>query len=707
MNRTEGSDTHRSVWDREFSLRGAFVLFSYLLAGMGLTCLVLSEIFSPQTGLALTFSLLVCYILERKKIIPVSPPSRYLLSKWSLLALPAIYFALDVPLLDLVVWFVAFLLFTRFVFKSELNDYLFGYLIAIVCLLIGALFVQDMVFGIIFLAFYLVLCWSLIFYNMTVERVGHTSPPETFKHVGDRERLGAPLFALSTTLVILSLILTAAIFISFPRLGLGFMSLNTNAPPISGFSETVTLGDVGRIKLNDSVVMRVEYFQNGRKIRPPEPVYWRGVVLDRYDGKNWSNTLPVEWKLRKRRGSEINLFSVQPGRNIVTQEVFREYIDSDVVFTHGIPLTLDGNFRIIQMDQNFALKTESDWAGPRRFTLVSEIGHPQVSYDLEMPRFDASLFPARFLQLPPVSLAIRQLADRLIEKTSTPEARAQNILRHFSGFGYSLEMVGQETDESALDHFLFQRKKGHCEYFAAAMVVLLRQAGIPARMVNGFAGGEWNELGEYLILRQKHAHSWVEAFLPQRGWVLFDPTPPDPSAPNRVTDSALLRAIDYMRLNWQRYVIRYSFRDQLQILTALRSGGSEIMHQVRKLGALSLGDIQKWIQSHSRLGLTLLLAAGLGLLLKRRFPDFRFGRPTPIPFATVVYREMLKRLERQGFPKKPHWTHWEYVDRLESLAPEKLGPVREITRYYESRRFAHLPADPGLEKNLLQAARKL
>ncbi len=386
------------------TLRSGLVFFSYLLSGLGLFCLVLSQAVSLNAGVALLTLLTLMYWLEIKNIIPIAPPTLHLISKWNLLALPVLYFSFDLPLLDLVVWFIAYLMFTRFLLKSELNDYLFGYLLAIVCLLVGALYAQDLSFGVAFLAFYLTLSWCLIFYNLTVEKSGSRSPPHIFKYAGEREIIRAALFKSSTLFTVMSLALTALIFISFPRFGLGFMSLNVKAAPISGFSDKVSLGDVGKIKLNESVVMRVEYFKGDLRYRPQQPVYWRGIVLDHYDGRNWISTLPDEWEIGRPRENAVSLFRVEPQKELVRQEVYRESFDTDIVFTHGIPKNLNGNFRRLRMDSNFVLKTEAH-GGPRRFTLHSEIGYPGVAYQLQSPTADAGKRFASYFQLPPVSPA--------------------------------------------------------------------------------------------------------------------------------------------------------------------------------------------------------------------------------------------------------------------------------------------------------------
>jgi transglutaminase-like putative cysteine protease len=117
------------------------------------------------------------------------------------------------------------------------------------------------------------------------------------------------------------------------------------------------------------------------------------------------------------------------------------------------------------------------------------------------------------LQLPEISTATKNLAAKLTHSANSAREKAFNILNHLKDFGYTLE-IKNDPDKTALEHFLFDRKEGHCEYFVSAMVILLRAAGVPARLVNGFVGAECHEGENYLIVRQSHALSWVEAYLP-------------------------------------------------------------------------------------------------------------------------------------------------------------------------------------------------
>lgn len=684
-------------------IRTCFVLLNYLLGALGLCSLILSEIFPVTLSALLLLALALCCALESKKIIPIAPLVPFSISKAGMVIAPLLYFVLQLPPLELLVGFLLIVFFSRFIFKTEINDYLYGYLIAIVCLMLGAIYIRDLVFGFVFLAFYLTLCWSLMFYNILVERGGNRCPISQFKSIGEYETAGTSLFGISAGLIFASLTLTIAIFIFFPRVGLGFLSLRTQASPLSGFSETVTLGDVGKIKLNQEVVMRVEYKQDGKPYRPKSRVLWRGIALDYYDGDSWTATVAKNWKMPNRLGAGINLFNQESPLNLVYQEIFMETLDTDIIFTHGIPTFVNGNFNQIALDQNLVLRTMDGRIGPRRITFTSEIGRPDIGFNFVSPGSKDEEYIDKFLQVPEtLSPQIIQLASDLTRATSSSEEKAGNILDYFrTGFQYSLEMV-KESNESSIDEFIFQRKKGHCEYFASAMVILLRSAGIPARIINGFTGVEWNEMGNYMIVRQSHAHSWVEALIPGKGWAIYDPTPTDPAAAlSNKMNNPLNRAMDLLRLNWQRYVIRYSLKDQMELASWFKSGGKTFFNKVKSLKPTdwkNLAHIDKSL-------LPILIGLTLFFLIKWRVWKFSSGPRTPFP--VTLYASMLKRLEKRGIRKQPHWTHREFLQHLQPLPPEKHDIVQRVTAFYEYCRFANQPATQNEKTAILRSLRQL
>ena len=671
------------------NLRTAFLVSNYLLAGLALICLALSEIFSGLTAGILLTGLVYCYILEYRSTIPVLPSNNITSSTWGLLLVIFLYLGFDLSILSLVSGFLVYLIYTRFIFKTEFNDYLFGYLIAIVCLLIGALYIQGLAFAGVFLSFYLVLSWCLISYHLMAEQAGARSSPHSFNNRGRNEKINKAFLGWSTGLVLLSLILTAVIFITFPRLGLGFIALKSSSNPITGFSDVVTLGDVGKIKQNSSVVMRVEYTRHGKPYRPKSRILWRGVVLDHYNGKTWNSTLNRGISLPNQSGKGLGLFQVTQPKEVVEQTVYMESFDIPYLFTHGIPIFADGNFKRLHIDQGFVFRTDGSKSRPKRYTLVSEISDPNMTYSLEVPRYDKNVFPKRFLQLPKISQATKNLAANLTRGLDSIEEKAFRILNHFSDFGYSLDMKN-DPDKTALEYFLFDRKEGHCEYFASAMVILLREAGIPARLVNGFVGAEWHEWGNYLIIRQRHAHSWVEAYIQGNGWVVFDPTPPDPNQAVASTPGPLARTLDLLRMNWQRYIIRYSYKDQESMIRFFRSGSREAVDSLKNLASLEWGQIKKWAGNQKWVVLLVILFL-VFIFKKRRLSP-------PLPQAVMFYKELQKRLEKKGTRIKPHWTARELLNS--QIPPDQFQQVKQITDYYEKVRFGKQLADPDIEKEI-------
>lgn len=683
-------------------LRTAFLLFNYLLTAMALYCLTLSRVFSALFGVILFCALGLCLILEVKKITPLKPPLKILSSGWGMIIFPLLYFSFEIPLMDLLVWALTALLFSRLVFKTALNDTVFGYLISLTCLLLGAMVAPDLEFAILFLAFYLVLSWGLITCNMMAEQAGSNSPPALFKQCGAYLPLGGRLFGFSACLMILGLVLTTLIFTGFPRLGQG-LSLSGPSSLTTGFSESVQLGDVGQLKQNSQVVMRIEFEKDGKPHRPESPVYWRGVVLDHFNGSSWFSTVKPKWKFSNQPGVGVRLLPLNPKASVIRQNLYMDAFGSDVIFSRGLPLLVDGNFQSLQVNDSFSLKS-LDWQNrSRRVTLVSSATSSRNSPASRIFNDHSSPLLKKFLQLPAMSPQITRLARSLTENATTDASKANNILGHLrsSEFGYTLEQT-QSSEQTPLDHFLFTRKKGHCEYFASSMVMLLRLSGVPARLVNGFMGLEWNDLGEYMVVRQHHAHSWVEALLPEKGWVIYDPTPADPMFARNNFDDPLNRVLDLLRLNWQRYFLSYSLMDQTLLLNHLQSTGDETLSAIKDLETLEVGAIKTFIIDNLVI-LAGLFGLALALVLKwKKRPGWRFIIAGKKPgYPVWLYREMLKKLRIQGIHKQPSATPREFLSQLSTLPDDKLALVQKITACYEKSRFGQFTV-PETEKRALR-----
>jgi hypothetical protein len=282
---------------------------------------------------------------------------------------------------------------------------------------------------------------------------------------------------------------------------------------------------------------------------------------------------------------------------------------------------------------------------------------------------------------------------------------AQAVERHLhQNYQYSLD-VGTAVSASPVEDFLFTRKTGYCEHYATAMVVMLRTLGIPARLVTGFLPGLWNDFGNYYSVRQQDAHAWVEVYFPRSGWVTFDPTPAVPAAMPPVF-WRVGKVVDSVRLKWDRYVVQYSFRDQMAAAKSLREGGEKVRMEVSGLlSALtsSMASVKAWLtESASASGWFLVgglvagaLVAGLILAWNRlgrsgraRHADPRTARQIA---AIQLYERMLRILESQGLLKPPGATPLEFARRVARERGEAVRFVEPLTGLYCRVRFGQAP----------------
>ncbi|MHB9060207.1 MAG: transglutaminase family protein, partial [Desulfobacteria bacterium] len=304
---------------------------------------------------------------------------------------------------------------------------------------------------------------------------------------------------------------SAVLFAVIPRLEFRqILERFGRARGVVGFSDTITLREVTGIKSDRRVVARVEF----PELRPgllPANLYLRGAVYSRYEDGVWSRggatPLPVQ-----RVG-----FTHFVGDDAVpdsTADITLEAADNPALFIYGHPTLIEGAFAPLLSD------------GEGNFSLARS-GHPTLRYRV---RFAADLPPrsrtgrraeTEDLAFPKGYEDVRVLAREIAGATGTDDERAERIMRFFlSGFRYTLS-----DPASSIREFLFRKRAGYCEHYAAGLSLLLRGAGIPSRVAAGYLGGEWNGVGKYLIVRQSDAHAWVEAWLDGR-WVTLDATPP-------------------------------------------------------------------------------------------------------------------------------------------------------------------------------------
>jgi hypothetical protein len=313
-----------------------------------------------------------------------------------------------------------------------------------------------------------------------------------------------------------------------------------------------------------------------------------------------------------------------------------------------------------------------------------------------------------YLQLPTLDGRIAELARTFASGATGDLARARSIERHLrSDYAYTLELPDREIADP-LANFLFARRKGHCEYFASSMAVMLRSLGIPARLATGFQSGVYNPVSDLWLIRASDAHSWVEAWIPGYGWKTFDPTPADPNAGGLALLTRLALYLDASETFWQEWVVTYDLVRQgtlayrmeqgaqrlgirwFDTAASLRAGWQRLgAGWARRFGWKSL----VWVAALAALG----FAAGPLIRLmkiRRRVERVRRGQAS-VADATLLYQRMLHILKRRGYQKPIWFTPAEFAA---SLPPTPLGnSVGEFTATYNALRFGgHAEAAPIL-----------
>ncbi len=316
---------------------------------------------------------------------------------------------------------------------------------------------------------------------------------------------------------------------------------------------------------------------------------------------------------------------------------------------------------------------------------------------------------------------IKQLAQKITESSHNEYDRAANIERYLkTHYAYTLDLSGPKTDDP-LAYFLFTRRAGHCEYFAAAMTVMLRDLGIPARYVGGFLPGEYNDLGGDYIIRASDAHTWVEAYFPGYGWITFDPTPPGNGKRNTFL-SRLALYWDWFQFAWSEWVVNYDFVHQVNLARNMqntsRTWGDHAQHYYREkqrqaIRLLMALDRRTEASPYFLPSVLVFLIALLiylrgrpliGYLIARWRVRARRGGNLTASLASLEYREMLRLLEKRGWKKAPSQTPLEFASAIP--AADIAAPVAQLTELYQSARFGDHPTPVDQMSTLLRAIRE-
>lgn len=386
--------------------------------------------------------------------------------------------------------------------------------------------------------------------------------PPAYRHAGSMLRLASALTVQSLPLMLLA-------FVLFPRLPAPLWGLPADAfDAVTGLSDTMTLGEITRLGLSNEVAFRVQFAGDAPRARAR---YWRGPVLWHNDGRTWQvGTFPERPAALAAQGERYSYtVTLEPHRK-------RWLIGLDVV---------TGTDKDMTQSADYALKSARPVRARLRYTLESALEYRMTGLT-EPERRAALALPAGFHP------RARAMAAQLRQQSPAANDIIASTLAYFSTQKFYYSLTPPALPDDAVDDFLFVTREGFCEHFAASFVVLMRAAGIPARVVTGYQGGEYNGVGDYMVVRQRDAHAWAEVYLAERGWVRVDPTAavaPErvslgfaQTSPRGATRSAFARdglggrfwtqlsdAFDAVTYGWNQWVLGYTTQQQRSLFDTL------------------------------------------------------------------------------------------------------------------------------------------
>ena len=492
----------------------------------------------------------------------------------------------------------------------------------------------------------------------------------------------------SVRLLLQSIPFMLVLFLLFPRIHApmwGFTSKNQSA--VTGLGESMSPGQFSDLIQSNQLAFRAVF--DGR-IPQPEERYWRGPVLWDFDGRQWT------------RGPAFR----EPSSRIIVGDEQLDYRllmePSDRPWVLGLDLTArhPGNIRMTHDYRLISATPIREFTEFRISAYTSYIAGDKLSGEER----------ARALSLPEgISPQTYQLGQAWKNSQRSPEAIVSTALSMIRNGEYSYTLSPPLYLDDPVDQFLFEGRQGFCEHYSGAFVFLMRAAGIPARVVTGYLGGEYNPSGGYLMVRQSDAHAWTEIWLDNRGWVRIDPTAA--IAPERI-ESGLGDALSdaanlpfalqgrYSESLLHRLSLIYDSIDYYWNFWVLGFGPERQRELARLLG---LGDID-W---QDMILLIMALIGGLILLFMAIFL-IRLPRPEVDP-AIMAFGQFKKKLQSQGVSISPETGPLEILDRIRVQNPQLLGQAESIIHRYIAIRYADSANDqtlPELRKSIRQFAKK-
>ena len=483
------------------------------------------------------------------------------------------------------------------------------------------------------------------------------------------------LVALKTAGLLLAqaLPLTVLLFMLFPRLEAPrWMLFEDSHKAKMGLGDSMEAGSISELIGSDELVFRVTFSD---KIPPPLERYWRGPVLAHTDGKRWTQVSNHGFKPQ----------TPQVLNGLYNYTLLMEGQEKSWVYALDLPTATSNNLR---QNSNYQLITTENPNQRNEYKIISAT-HYNTGQLSDAERFNS-------LQLPNVpSDKIKNLVMQLHGFDNSPQDFIKNLLHYFREEKFYYTLTPPLMTNNPIEEFLFETRHGFCSHYAAAFVYLMRVAQIPARVITGYQGGEFNKLGNFLEIRQSDAHAWAEVWLKERGWVRADPTAA--IAPERIeqggetqqitdgliqfntrattalnwlkTTRQLWRNIDYQ---WQHWVINYNTNNQLKLLSSW--------------GVNTLEAMLRWL---------LWLGAFIGAVLTAVILYQKRQRLEPV---LAYYQVFIKKLGKAQLIKYPYEGATDFAQRASQALPKHAQEITEINSLFVQLRYGKNPNNALLQQ---------
>ncbi|HOV50099.1 MAG TPA: DUF3488 and transglutaminase-like domain-containing protein [Candidatus Cryosericum sp.] len=452
-------------------------------------------------------------------------------------------------------------------------------------------------------------------------------------------RLSGGFYGTILAVTVLSFIVAGLLFFALPRLALG---TSRGSPALvaqtTGFSRDVTITP-GAVEQDHTIVMRIEPLTAGERV--PLPAYISGLRYTTFTGRQWLVGTGRPEPLYALNG--LDMFEVGDGSPDRFTTVYLEPTGTDVLFGLERVVSVRGLFQQLRRDDegNILLQT------PVYKTLRYDVGSLDGGGAFESSQ---PTDPARYLQVPPLSQAFKNIALHAAQGATVREKASAVQAYLTDNYVYSLNPTATSVEDFVVDN-----RTGYCEHFATAMALLLRSEGVPCRLVSGFVATEWNSTSGYLIVRASDAHTWVEV-LDGTTWLRYDPTP---ASFQEVSQRADL--LDSLRMVWYRAVITYDLSAQLEAARSLSTFfggmGGAIAHAVEGLRAAATRLVRNWRFLAGATAAPLLI-----VIVLRHLPDRRHGR------VAAAFEELAGERRRPGETLLELARRRDPTGRLEDLA---------------------------------------